>query len=57
MEKALLSVEETCQYLGIGETKTRELMRREPFGCRIGNRLYSNRLLLDRWLIERCKKK
>ena len=46
MEKALLSLEETRLYLGLGESKTRELMRKEYFGCRIGNRLYSNKLLL-----------
>ena len=27
MEKALLNVKEVSEYLGIGETKTRELLR------------------------------
>lgn len=57
MEKALLSVIETTEYLGLGLTKTRELIRREPFGCKIGNRWYSNRLLLEKWLEEQCRKK
>lgn len=55
MEKVLLTVEETKQYLGLGETKVRELMRKEEFGCRIGNRLYSNKILLDKWLEKQCK--
>jgi len=57
MEKALLSVSETREYLGLGETKTRELMRKENFGCYIGGRLYSNKMLLDKWLVEQTKKK
>lgn len=57
MEKVLLTLKETVQYLGMSEKKVRELMRREYFGCRIGNRLYSNKLLLDKWIVEKCKKK
>ena len=50
MEKALLSVTETQEYLGLGLTKTRELMLKEAFRCSIGNRLYINRLILEKWL-------
>ena len=57
MEKVLLTVGETQEYLGLGETMTRKLMRREAFGCRIGNRLYSNKNLLDKWLSESVSKK
>lgn len=57
MEKILFSVDETKQYLGLGETMTRRLMRQEYFGLRIGNRLYANKLLLDKWLNEQTKKK
>ena len=57
MEKAILNLKETADYLGLGVTKTRELMKTEYFGCKIGNRLYSNKLLLDKLLIEKCKKK
>lgn len=57
MEKILLSVEETKEYLGLGDTMTRKLMRTESFGCRIGNRLYSNKMLLDEWLKLKCKSK
>ncbi len=52
MDKILLNFKETCNYLGLGKTKTRELMtkRKNPFTVRIGNRLYSNKLLLDKWV-------
>ncbi|MBE5972586.1 MAG: molybdate-binding protein [Lachnoclostridium sp.] len=46
MVTSLLICQETRLYLGLGESKTRELIRKEYFGCRIGNRLYSNKLLL-----------
>ena len=52
MEKILLTVEETKGYLGLGDTQTRHLMRSEYFGCRIGNRLYSSRQLLEQWVLE-----
>ncbi len=57
MEKVLLNVDETREYLGLGDTMTRQLMRKEYFGLRIGCRLYSNKLLLDKWLVEQTKKK
>ena len=50
------SLGETQEYLGLGETMTRKLMRREAFGCRIGNRLYSNKNLLDKWLEKQCRR-
>lgn len=53
MEKALLNVKEFCQYLGIGETKARELLTKtnNDFTIRIGNRLYANKIQLDRWIL------
>lgn len=53
MEKALLNLKEFCQYLGIGETKAREILTKtnNPFTVRIGNRLYANKILLDKWLL------
>ena len=52
MEKALLSLKEFCEYLGIGKTKARELLNAPKCGfrIRIGNRLYANKKLLDKWL-------
>lgn len=52
-DKALLNVKEFCAYLGIGETKARELLT-DPmngFTVRIGNRLYAHKGQLDKWLI------
>ncbi|MCH5340684.1 MAG: helix-turn-helix domain-containing protein [Acetatifactor sp.] len=53
--KALLSVKELCTYLGIGQTKARELLS-DPangFTVRIGNRLYAHKAKLDQWLLNR----
>lgn len=51
-EKGLLNITELCEYLGIGQTKARELLR-DPangFTVRIGNRLYAHKGKLDIWL-------
>jgi len=52
IEKVLLNVKEMREYLGIGETKTRELLRNPEngFTIRIGNRLYAHKEKLDSWL-------
>jgi len=50
-EKALLNIKEFCDYLGIGQTKARELLRgRNGFGVQIGNRWYANKRKLDEWI-------
>ncbi len=51
-EKLLLNFKEFCAYLGIGQTKGREIMTKtnNPFTVRIGNRLYANKLLLEKWV-------
>ncbi len=51
--KALLNVKEICLYLGIGQTKARELLTNpvNGFTVRIGNRLYAHKGKLDKWLI------
>lgn len=51
-EKVLLDVKEFCDYLGIGQTKARELLKspRNPFTIRIGNRLYAYKKKLDQWI-------
>lgn len=53
--KALLNVKDMCEYLGIGQTKARELLAdpRNKFTVRIGNRLYAHKQRLDAWLINR----
>lgn len=51
IDKQLLNIKDTCLYLGIGETKARELIRgRYGFGIQIGNRWYANKKKLDLWL-------
>ena len=50
-DKALLTLSEMCEYLGIGMTKGRELIRgRNGFGVKIGNRWYANKKKLDAWI-------
>ena len=51
--KALLNVKELCTYLGIGQTKARELLANlaNGFTVRIGKRLYAHKAKLDKWLM------
>lgn len=51
-DKGLLTVEEMCAYLSIGEHTARNLLNRpyNPFTVRLGNRLYANKRLLDKWI-------
>ncbi len=51
-DKALLNFKEFCEYMNIGATKGRELLNKNknPYVVRIGNRLYANKMLLDKWL-------
>lgn len=51
-DKRLLNFNEFCIYLGIGQTKARELMTKtnNPYTVRLGNRLYANKILLDKWI-------
>lgn len=50
-DKKLLNIKEICGYLGIGQTKARELVRgHNGFGIQIGNRWYADKVKLDKWL-------
>ena len=52
-KKKLLTIKELCGYLGIGETKARELVRgHNGIGIQIGNRGYADREKLNQ-LIDR----
>ena len=53
IKPALLNIQEFCDYLGIGETKARELLHdlRNGFTVRIGNRLYAHKGNVDKWLL------
>ena len=57
-EKILLNVEETANYLNLGKTKTRELMKENEkiFVVKIGNRNYAHKTLLDKWLLAQVRK-
>lgn len=52
VEKKLLNVKEFCAYLGIGQTKARELLTKtnNPYTVRLDGRLYANKVLLDKWI-------
>lgn len=51
MDKRLLTIKEVTEYLNIGETKARELVRgRNGFGLQIGNKWYADKFKLDRWI-------
>ena len=52
VDKKLLNVKEFCAYLGIGQTKARELLTRtdNPYTVRLGGRVYANKILLDKWI-------
>lgn len=56
-EKILFNIEETAQYLNLGKTKTREIMKENEkvFVVKIGNRKYAHKLLLDKWLLAQVK--
>ena len=50
-ERGLLNINGLCEYLGIGKTKARELLKgRNGFGVQIGNRWYANKKKLDEWI-------
>ena len=53
----LLTVEETAAYLNLGTTKTRALMKQydKQFVIKIGNRHYTHKQLLDKWLLAQVK--
>ena len=49
--KILLNIPELCDYLGIGQTKARELLKGyNGFGIQIGNRWYANKRKLNAWI-------
>lgn len=52
-EKILLTVQETAEYLNMGMTKTREIMKQyeSVFVVMVGKKKYSHKALLDKWLL------
>lgn len=56
--KVLLNIKEFCDYLGIGQTKARELLKtpRNGYAIKIGSKWYAHKQRLDAWLLEQCDK-
>lgn len=50
--KRLLNLKEFCEYVGVKETKARELLKDEDLriGVRIGNRLYADKKEVEVWI-------
>lgn len=51
-ERAILTLSEFCEYVGIGKTKAREILKNPycTFSFRVGNRLCVNKKKLEKWL-------
>lgn len=57
-EKGLLNIKEFCTYMGIGETKAREMLKnpRNGFALKIGAKWFVSKKELDSWITEQCQK-
>ena len=57
-DKATLTIKELSQYLNIGMTKARELIKdkNNGFGYQIGTKWYANKMLLDKWVQKQCRR-
>lgn len=56
-ERILLTIDEFCEYVGIGKTKARELLSNPSckYVVRIGRRVYVHKELLDDELRKNAK--
>lgn len=54
-EKILMTLKEVCEYLGVGETKVRELFSTCKWSLKIGNKWYAHKVKLDKWLESQTK--
>ena len=56
-EKKLMTIDEFCEYVGIGKTKARELISNPccEYVVRIGRRVYVHKELLDEELRKNAK--
>lgn len=54
--KKLLNITEVCLYLGIGENSVRNILNKpkNPYTVKLGNRLYANKEMLDKWCNQCC---
>lgn len=51
VNKRLLTLKEFCEYLSIGQTKARELVKGENgFAIKLGGKWYIDKSKLDHWI-------
>lgn len=57
MEQRLLNLREFKQYLNIGETQARKMLKSKnsTFSVKLGNRWYADKRSLDKWIDENCQ--
>lgn len=55
-EKVLFTLNEVCEYLGIGQTTARKLFATCKWSMKIGNKWYAHKKKLDRWLESQTEK-
>ena len=57
-ERALLTLKEFSDYLGVGMTKAREMIKepRNGFAIKIGSKWFVHKERLDAWLLNECDK-
>lgn len=57
MERVLMTVKETSEYLNLGLTSTRQLIRRPncTFAFRVGSKWLIDKKKLDHWIDSQCR--
>lgn len=53
-----MDIKDFCDYLGIGQTKAREILKtpRNGFALKLGGKWYVHKERLDEWLLQQCDK-
>lgn len=49
-KKRLLSISECCDYVGLGKTSTRKLMKQIGAECKIGGRCLFDKFTIDQYI-------
>ena len=59
IECQLLDVDSFCQYLNIGKTTARKMLKNPDctYSMKIGNRWYAHKEQVDKWLKEQLRNK
>lgn len=55
IEPKLLSVNQFCKYINVGQTTARKLLSDPscPYRLRIGGKIFANKTVLDKWIDSR----